>query len=138
MGRTAESSTASPGRTAGDRRRTGGAPFSEDGPVRREACGAARRAFGEPAEEMAGHGGTSRQRSPGEGGAGEQVDRILTAARKSFAERGYAEMSLRAVAKAADVDPTRPSPSRTASVRSAGSGEMWLVRSGVPACRATR
>ncbi|WP_063824732.1 TetR/AcrR family transcriptional regulator [Nocardia pseudovaccinii] len=40
------------------------------------------------------------------GERGAQADRILTAARKSFAERGYAGTSLRSVAQAADVDPT--------------------------------
>ncbi|WP_431971472.1 TetR family transcriptional regulator [Nocardia sp. bgisy134] len=40
------------------------------------------------------------------GERGTQADRILTAARKSFAERGYSGTSLRSVAQAADVDPT--------------------------------
>ncbi|MEU2040375.1 TetR family transcriptional regulator [Nocardia niwae] len=40
------------------------------------------------------------------GERGAQADHILAAARKSFAERGYSGTSLRAVAKAADVDPT--------------------------------
>ncbi|MFE3027391.1 TetR/AcrR family transcriptional regulator [Nocardia tengchongensis] len=40
------------------------------------------------------------------GERGAQADRILTAARKSFAERGYNATSLRSVAQAADVDPT--------------------------------
>ncbi|MGW4324983.1 TetR/AcrR family transcriptional regulator [Nocardia sp. NPDC004573] len=40
------------------------------------------------------------------GERGAQADRILTAARKSFAERGYNGTSLRSVAQAADVDPT--------------------------------
>lgn len=40
------------------------------------------------------------------GERGAQADRILAAARKSFAERGYSGTSLRAVAQAADVDPT--------------------------------
>ncbi|MGV9614072.1 TetR/AcrR family transcriptional regulator [Nocardia xishanensis] len=40
------------------------------------------------------------------GERGAQADRILTVARKSFAERGYNGTSLRAVAQAADVDPT--------------------------------
>ncbi|TQM32972.1 TetR/AcrR family transcriptional regulator [Nocardia bhagyanarayanae] len=40
------------------------------------------------------------------GERGAQADRILTAARKSFAERGYTGTSLRSVAQAAEVDPT--------------------------------
>ncbi|WP_405803734.1 TetR family transcriptional regulator [Streptomyces sp. NBC_00210] len=40
------------------------------------------------------------------GERGAQADRILAAARTSFAERGYAGTSLRSVAHAADVDPT--------------------------------
>ncbi|MFE0508854.1 TetR family transcriptional regulator [Streptomyces sp. NPDC058964] len=40
------------------------------------------------------------------GERGTQADRILAAARKSFAEKGYSGTSLRAVAQAADVDPT--------------------------------
>ncbi|WP_433201659.1 TetR family transcriptional regulator [Nocardia sp. CA-107356] len=40
------------------------------------------------------------------GERGAQADRILAAARKSFAEQGYSGTSLRTVAKAADVDPT--------------------------------
>jgi AcrR family transcriptional regulator len=40
------------------------------------------------------------------GERGAQADRILTVARKSFAERGYDGTSLRSVAQAADVDPT--------------------------------
>ncbi|MFI1164464.1 TetR family transcriptional regulator [Streptomyces sp. NPDC020801] len=40
------------------------------------------------------------------GERGAQSDRILAAARKSFAEHGYSGTSLRAVAQAADVDPT--------------------------------
>ncbi|MFI8461999.1 TetR family transcriptional regulator [Kitasatospora sp. NPDC085464] len=40
------------------------------------------------------------------GGRGEQADRIRAAARRSFAERGFSGTSLRAVARAADVDPT--------------------------------
>ncbi|MEU9079775.1 TetR family transcriptional regulator [Kitasatospora sp. NPDC048538] len=40
------------------------------------------------------------------GEPGEQADRILAAARRSFAERGFGGTSLRAVARAADVDPT--------------------------------
>ncbi|UGT67868.1 TetR family transcriptional regulator [Nocardia gipuzkoensis] len=40
------------------------------------------------------------------GERGAQADRILAAARKSFAERGYSGTSLRAVAQTADVDPT--------------------------------
>ncbi|MGV9245215.1 TetR/AcrR family transcriptional regulator [Streptomyces sp. NPDC003710] len=40
------------------------------------------------------------------GERGAQADRILAAARRSFAERGYSGTSLRAVALAADVDPT--------------------------------
>ncbi|MFI5537274.1 TetR family transcriptional regulator [Nocardia sp. NPDC051900] len=40
------------------------------------------------------------------GERGAQADRILATARKSFAERGYSGTSLRAVAKAAEVDPT--------------------------------
>ncbi len=40
------------------------------------------------------------------GERGAQADRILAAARKSFAERGYNGTSLRSVAQAADVDPT--------------------------------
>ncbi|TQK50641.1 TetR family transcriptional regulator [Streptomyces sp. SLBN-118] len=40
------------------------------------------------------------------GERGAQADRILAAARKSFAERGYSGTSLRAVAQAAAVDPT--------------------------------
>ncbi|WP_067476232.1 TetR/AcrR family transcriptional regulator [Nocardia amamiensis] len=40
------------------------------------------------------------------GERGAQADQILAAARKSFAEQGYSGTSLRAVAQAADVDPT--------------------------------
>jgi AcrR family transcriptional regulator len=40
------------------------------------------------------------------GERGAQSDRILAAARKSFAKRGYHGTSLRSVAQAADVDPT--------------------------------
>ncbi|MFD8246477.1 TetR family transcriptional regulator [Nocardia sp. NPDC059691] len=40
------------------------------------------------------------------GERGAQADRILATARKSFAERGYSGTSLRAVARAAEVDPT--------------------------------
>lgn len=40
------------------------------------------------------------------GERGAQADRILSAARKSFARRGYDGTSLRSVAQAADVDPT--------------------------------
>lgn len=40
------------------------------------------------------------------GERGAQADRILTAARRSFATRGYDGTSLRSVAQAADVDPT--------------------------------
>ncbi|MET9959846.1 TetR family transcriptional regulator [Streptomyces sp. NPDC006326] len=40
------------------------------------------------------------------GERGAQADRILAAARKSFAEQGYLGTSLRSVAQAADVDPT--------------------------------
>src|SRR5579859_1152018 len=40
------------------------------------------------------------------GERGAQSDRILAAARKSFATRGYDGTSLRSVAQAADVDPT--------------------------------
>ncbi|MEU6070107.1 TetR family transcriptional regulator [Streptomyces sp. NPDC047082] len=40
------------------------------------------------------------------GERGAQADHILAAARRSFAERGYSGTSLRAVAQAADVDPT--------------------------------
>ncbi|MGW7823610.1 TetR/AcrR family transcriptional regulator [Streptomyces puniciscabiei] len=40
------------------------------------------------------------------GERGAQADRILAAARRSFAEKGYSGTSLRAVAQAADVDPT--------------------------------
>ncbi|MFK4222791.1 helix-turn-helix domain-containing protein [Streptomyces sp. NPDC019890] len=39
------------------------------------------------------------------GERGEQADKIITAARRSFATRGYAATSLRSVAQDADVDP---------------------------------
>src|SRR5579859_6304193 len=39
------------------------------------------------------------------GERGEQADKIIAAARRSFATRGYAATSLRSVAQDADVDP---------------------------------
>ncbi|MBL1101700.1 TetR/AcrR family transcriptional regulator [Streptomyces coffeae] len=87
---------AAPSPATGPDDRAADAPAPGSGPAGTGATGATGsggpRKRGRPARARAGDGPAAR-------------DRILTAARNEFAERGYDKTSIRGIAKAADVDP---------------------------------